>query len=525
MNTNILTGKEARTKVIEGINMVANAVKVTLGHSGRNVIINNGKVTTTKDGVTVAREIVLKDEGLNAGAKIIKEIAGKVADEAGDGTTTVCVLLQAMIEEGDKRLHDSSNPVEFKKGIELAVDCITKTLDQNKIEVAGNKELLKQVAAVSANNDKEIGDLVGNIIEELGVYGVIDIESTPSMETKVERVNGFQIKNGYYHEYFVTDALRNVSELKTPYIFLVEGKLTDKVGFGTIMNKVLKESGSLAVIAQDFDNEIAGLAIKNQARLPINFIRHGLSGDYRTEYLNDLAAVTGAKVYSEESGKRMENVGLDFLGQCEHLESTLDTTTIRKGKENKTLVASRIVDAKSKLERLAHPVLRSLQEERIAKLTNGLAVCHVGGVTDIEIGQKKDRIEDSILATKSAMQEGVVAGGGLALIQCLSELKKIQTSSPDEQSGVNVVMEAIKKPAIQMHTNARAEDGGLMAYLMILDGGINNIGYNVATGEKEDLVAAGIIDPKKVVRLCVQSAASAAIQVLLSEALIYTDND
>jgi len=523
MNKRILTKSESRKGVADGIEIVADAVKVTLGAGGRTVIISDGEMPTrtTKDGVTVANSIFLKDDVLNAGAKMAKEISSKTADVVGDGTTSVVLLFSEIVKEGLKFIQSGVNPMQLKKGMDMAVKSIVATLDKMKIDVGDDKNLLKQIAAVSANNDKEIGDIVGSVFEKLGKYGIVSIEDSQDDTTTIELVNGFQFISGWFADHFVNLVGKNTAELKNPYVLIVEDKLDKGSVLKPIMQKVAAEKGSLVIIADDFSYDVIGLMLQNYNMLPSCAIKYNFMGETKNELMNDLCAITGATLVTDKTGKKIENLDISFLGKAEKITCTKEETTIVNGKKNEDAVKARIEDAQNKIDNAKHIFHKQLQERRIAKFTGGIAICKVGGATEVERSEKKDRIDDSIRATKAAIEEGIVPGGGTALIRCISNLSMLSCKTEDEKRGVDLVKKAIEMPAYQICYNASGK--GEMEVERVKNKQ-DNFGYNAITGEIEDLVLAGIIDPKKVVRVCIENAVSAAAQVLISEALIVNDD-
>lgn len=523
MNKRILFKEDARTKVAEGINIVAEAVKVTLGAGGRTVIISDGErpTRTTKDGVTVAGSIYLKDHVVNAGAKMAKEISSKTADVVGDGTTSVIILFNEIVKNGLALIQSGVNPMLLKRGMDAAVKSVVKKLDEIKFDVGDDTKLLKQIAAVSANNDKEIGDIVGSVFEKLGKYGIVSVEDSMTEETTIEIIDGFQFISGWAIDHFINVPVKNTVELKNPYVLIIEDKLDRKESIRGIMNKVAAEKRSLVVIADDFSYDVYGILLENINVLPSCAIKYNFMGETKNELMKDLCAMTGATLVTEKTGKKMETMDLSSLGEAEKITCTKDDTTIVKGRSTKADVDARIEDAKTKIENAKNPFHKQLQERRVAKFTGGVAICKVAGATEVELSEKKDRIDDSIRATKAAIEEGVVVGGGTALLRCLKDLSEIDCDTEDEQRGVNLIMNSIEKPAYQICENASGKKTALIIEKVKEESGA--MGYNAVSGRIENLYDAGIIDPKKVVRVCIENAASAAAQVLISEALIVND--
>jgi len=521
----ILFNKDARLGVMKGIDTVSNAVKVTLGAGGRTVIISDGvfPTRTTKDGVTVANSIELKDEIENAGAKMVKEISTKTADLVGDGTTTVCCLMQELVSKGLNLVEAGTNPMKMKLGMELATKSIILSLDKMSIPVGENVNVLKQIAAVSANNDAEIGEIVGEVFSKLGPYGIVAIEDSKGPDTIIDLVNGFQFNCGWFtHHYINTE--RNTCELEKPFVLIIEGKVTKFLEVIKIIEKAVNAGRPIVIMAEDFDFTVTREIVTNIDRKVLRAccIKYNYMGETKQELMLDLCAMTGATLISENTGKKMENIQVSDLGECEKIVCTKDETTLVAGRQNKEQVNARIKDAEIKIENAKHPLQKQLFERRLAKLSGGIAICYVGGATEVERSEKKDRIDDSVRATKAAIEEGIVAGGGTALLRCIQALNELNCADPDVRQGVELVKKCIEKPAFQIAENAF----GNAAYLKLekVKEATGNIGLNAKTGQIEDLVLSGIIDPKKVVRVCIENAVSAAAQVLISEALIVNDN-
>jgi chaperonin GroEL len=527
MSKKILFNKEARLGVQRGIDIVANAIRVTMGAGGRVVIISDGNnpTRTTKDGITVANHIDLKDEIENAGAKMAKEISSKVSDIAGDGTSGVVILFQELVKHGLSLIESGASPQKVKFGMELAVKSILLSLDEMAIPVGEGTEVLKQVAAVSANNDKEIGDIVGEVFSKLGKYGIIAIEDSKGQDTWIDRINGFQFDCGWFNEYYINDFAKNICELENPYMLIVEGKITKFGEVKNIIEQAVRVQRPIVIIAEDFDYAMTRDFLHNIHQLKVVkgcCIKYNYTGETKQELMQDLCAMTGATLISENTGKKMENIQIADLGECEKIVCTKTETTLVSGKQNQELVNSRIEDARNKIENAKHPLLKQLYERRMAKLSGGIAICYVGGSTEVERSEKKDRVDDSVRATKAAIEEGIVVGGGTALLRCIDNLTAINLHDEDVIKGVRLVKKCIEKPAFQIAENAF----GTEAYLKLekVKEAKGNIGFNAKTGNIEDLVSSGIIDPKKVVRVCIENAVSAAAQVLISEALIVNDN-
>ena len=520
----ILFDRQALEKVKEGIDGVANAVKVTLGYGGRTVIISEPGLPskTTKDGTSVANKISFRDEVKDAGAKIAKEISAKTGTDVGDGTTTVCVLLQAMIEEGMKYVSES-NPVELKAGMMKAADFVVSELDKMKKPAEGDTELLRQVATVSANNDPEIGKIVGDIFEQLGSYGVVAIEDSPNEETHIDKMNGFQFGSGWASHYFISNIDKNTSELQNPYVLIVEGKVDKVSDIMKITNLVAVQKRAIIVIAEDFDANVIGTFLQNNQHgvLKSCCVKYNLSGNTKDDLMNDLCAITGATLVTEKLGHKLHSIDVSYLGECEKSIVSRTEATILKGKSNEKLLQSRIEDAKLKVAEAKHPAIKELMLRRLAKLQGGIAICYVGGMTELERDEKRDRIEDSIKATKAALEEGVLPGGGASLMKCAEKMKNLMGRTQHEDAGIHIVRNALDAPATMIVVNTIGGQGKNISHE--IKNSATEIGFNAKTAVVEDLFSAGIIDPAKVVRLCVQNAVSGAIQFLNSSVVIVHD--
>lgn len=517
-NKRISFGNEAKINLLKGIDIVANAVKVTLGYGGRTVVISEAgfPARTTKDGVTVAKSIKLRDEEQNAGAKLIKDTSGKVADEVGDGTTTVCVLMQNMIKSGIEKIASGINPVHLKKGMELAASEITGYIKEMSIET--DDHLLKAVATVSANNDEEIGALISDAYLKLGKHGIISIEDSNGPETKIEIVEGFHFICGWFSHLFINNFAKNTCELEKPYVMIVEGKINDVNQIFPLMTKVAEMNRSLVIIAEDFDHSVPTTLIRNKDRFNSCLIKYNFMGDTKQELMYDLCAITGAKV-AERQGDKMEKLSIDYLGECDKFVISQTESLIIKGRKSEKELEARIADAKVKIEQAKDNLLKQKHEARFAKLSGALAICYVGGATEIEVSEKKDRIDDSIRATKAAIDEGVVAGGGKTLVECFKKMKDVSKVPTHLIDGYRIVLGSLVEPICQILDN----NGSSVKYNDIQDAD-GWFGYNAKTDSIRDLKEDGIVDPAKVARVCIESAVSTSIQVLTSEALIVSDN-
>ena len=518
MSKVILFGTDARKKLKEGIDIVANAVKVTMGYGGRTVIISNKgqEVRSTMDGVSVADEVELKDDIVNAGAKMTRELSKQMGDTIGDGTSTVTLIFQEIVSLGLTLIESGANPIQIKKGMEKAVKCIVEHLDKIKIDVTDNGEKLKQVALVSSHNDQEVADIVGDVFSKIGRYGIVSVEDSPDEKTTIELINGFQWDSGFYHDYLVNNE-KGTCELNNPLVLLVDDKITNVVHIEPIMQKVAISKRALIIIADDFDNTVVATLHRNKSVFDACCVRWNYIGETKQELMSDLVALTGATLITEKKGRKIDKITIDDLGECEKSICTKTDTTILGGRKNQKELEKRIEDAKIKLEEAKNPFLKQRAERRLSKLSGSIAICKVGAMTEVERKEKKDRVDDAIRATKAAIEEGIVAGGGVALLRCVPELLKLKGDTPYEDSGITLVASAIMKPCYQINQNASGK-GELIVEKLIDETG--NIGWNVVTDKKEDLVASGIIDPKKVVRAGIENAVSAAAQVIISEALI-----
>jgi len=519
-NKKILFSDSARNGLKDGIDIVANAVKVTLGYGGRTVVISTTGYPsrTTKDGVTVANSIKLRDEILDAGAKFIKEVSSKTADDVGDGTTTVCVLMQSLVANGLKLIAAGANPMSLKRGMDKSVSRITECLLDMKIETTD--KLLKDVATVSANNDSEIGELISEAYKQLGSHGIIAVEDANGPDTKIEMVEGFKFDSGFFAHHFINNFAENTCELKTPYVMIVENKINDINQIWPLLQVVAKEQRSIVIIAEDFDISVTTNLLKNRQLIESCLIKYNFTGDTKQELIYDLCGVTGATV-AEKQGDKMDSLRKEYLGECEKIVIEEKETLIIKGKKSERELSARIIDARAKIDTAKNPFVRQRQEVRLARLSGCIAICYVGGMTEVEVSEKKDRIDDSIKATKAAIEEGIVVGGGTALLRCIDSVKALSFVEGERQ-GAGLVIAALEEPAKHICQNTGVED-----YQLIIPGvkvGTGNQGFNAKSGKIEDLVAAGIVDPLKVVRVCIENAVSAAGQVLISEALIVTDN-
>jgi len=511
---------EARAKLKRGIDQLAEAVKVTLGPKGRNVVIDKkfGSPTVTKDGVTVAKEIELADPIENMGAQMVKEVATKTSDLAGDGTTTATVLAQAIFREGLKNVTAGANPMELKRGIDRAVEAVVEELKKLSAPSAGKKEIA-QVGTISANNDKEIGNLIAEAMEKVGKDGVITVEEARGLETTLETVDGMQFDRGYLSPYFVTDPEKMEAVLEDAYILIHDKKISAMKELLPILEKVAQSGRPLVIIAEDVDGEALATLVVNKLRgtLKVAAVKAPGFGDRRKEMLRDIAVLTGGQVISEEVGFKLENATLNDLGRAKRIVVDKDNTTLVDGKGKENDIQGRINEIKAAVEKTTSDYDREKLQERLAKLSGGVAVINVGAATETEMKEKKARVEDALHATRAAVEEGIVAGGGVALIRAQSVLDKIR-GTEDEKIGVEIVRRALEEPIRMIAQNAGAE--GSIVVAKVRESKDRNFGYNAQTDTYEDLVKAGVIDPTKVTRTALQNAASIAGLLLTTECVV-----
>src|SRR5829696_2825338 len=528
MAKRITYSEEARQAILRGVNKLADAVKVTLGPKGRNVVIEKkfGSPTITKDGVTVAKEIELKDELENMGAQMVREVASKTSDVAGDGTTTATVLAQAIYREGSKNVTAGANPMEIKRGIELAVRAAVEAIDKLSKPVEGKD--IAHVGTISANNDEEIGRIISEAMEKVGKDGVITVEEARGLETTLEVVEGMQFDRGYLSPYFVTDAERMETVLENAKILLNEKKISSMKDLLPVLEQVAKQSRPLLIIAEDVEGEALATLVVNKLRgtLDVAAAKAPGFGDRRKAMLEDIAILTGGKVITEDLGIKLENVRLEDLGDAKKIVLTKDETTIVTDSDDakrRETIAGRVKQIRNQVEETTSDYDREKLQERLAKLVGGVAVIKVGAATETEMKKKKARVEDAMHATKAAVEEGIVPGGGVALLRAIKGLEKFQINAegegdPDEQIGVNIVRRALEEPLRQIVQNAGKE--GAVVVERIRTEKNENIGFNAATEQYEDLVKAGVIDPAKVTRTALQNAASIAGLMLTTEAMV-----
>jgi len=512
---------DARDRMLRGVDTLANAVKVTLGPKGRNVVIEKsfGAPRITKDGVTVAREIELADKFENMGAQMLREVANKQNDQAGDGTTTATVLAQAIVREGSKAVAAGMNPMDVKRGIDLAVNAVVEDLKAHAKRVSANSEIA-QVATISANGDAAIGRILADAMEKVGNEGVISVEEAKSLETELETVEGMQFDRGYLSPYFVTNAEKLRVELDDPYILIHEKKLSNLQPLVPLLEKVVQSGRPLLIIAEDVEGEALATLVVNKLRggLKVAAVKAPGFGDRRKAMLEDIAVLTAGNVVSEDLGIKLENVTIGMLGRAKKVVIDKDDTTIIEGLGAKTDIDGRVAQIRQQIGTTTSDYDREKLQERLAKLAGGVAVIRVGGATEVEVKEKKDRVDDALHATRAAVEEGILPGGGIALLRALKALEGLKAGNDDQQSGIDIVRRALRAPARQIADNA-GEDG---AYVVgkLLEHGEYNHGFNAATGEYADLVKAGVIDPAKVVRTALQDAASVASLLITTEALV-----
>ncbi|MEM0519251.1 MULTISPECIES: chaperonin GroEL [Aequorivita] len=509
---------EARDSIKRGVDALANAVKVTLGPKGRNVIISKsfGAPQVTKDGVTVAKEIELEDALENMGAQMVKEVASKTNDLAGDGTTTATVLAQAIVKEGLKNVAAGANPMDLKRGIDKAVEAIVANLEKQTTKVGNSSEMIKQVASISANNDDVIGDLIAKAFGKVGKEGVITVEEAKGTETYVDVVEGMQFDRGYLSPYFVTDTEKMQTELENPMILLYDKKISSMKDLLPVLEPVAQQGKSLLIIAEDVDGEALATLVVNKLRgsLKIAAVKAPGFGDRRKAMLEDIAILTGGTVISEERGFTLENTTIEMLGSAETVTIDKDNTTIVNGAGDKKDIKGRVNQIKSQIESTTSDYDKEKLQERLAKLAGGVAVLYVGAASEVEMKEKKDRVDDALHATRAAVEEGIVAGGGVALVRAIEVLKKLTTETLDEATGINIVSKAIESPLRTIVENAGGE--GSVVINKVLEGK-KNFGYDAKSESYVDMLKAGIIDPKKVTRIALENAASVAGMILTTE--------
>ncbi len=509
---------EARDGLKRGVDALANAVKVTLGPKGRNVIISKsfGGPSVTKDGVSVAKEVELTDELENMGAQMVKEVASKTNDLAGDGTTTATVLAQAIVKEGLKNVAAGANPMDLKRGIDKAVEALVEDLQKQSKTVGDSTDKIKQVAAISANNDGTIGDLIAQAFEKVGKEGVITVEEAKGTDTYVDVVEGMQFDRGYLSPYFVTDSEKMTTELESPYILLYDKKISAMKDLLPVLEPVAQSGKPLLIIAEDVDGEALATLVVNKLRgsLRIAAVKAPGFGDRRKAMLEDIAILTGGTVIAEERGFSLENATIDMLGTAEKVSIDKDNTTIVNGAGNADDITARVNQIKAQIETTTSDYDKEKLQERLAKLAGGVAVLYVGAASEVEMKEKKDRVDDALHATRAAVEEGIVAGGGVALVRAKTVLSAIETINADEKTGIQIVERAIESPLRTIVENAGGE--GSVVVSKVLEGK-DDFGYDAKTEKYVNMLEAGIIDPKKVTRVALENAASVSGMILTTE--------
>jgi chaperonin GroEL len=530
MAKQIVHGEESRQAILRGVNLLADAVKVTLGPKGRNVVIEKkfGSPTITKDGVTVAKEIELKDSLENMGAQMVREVASKTSDVAGDGTTTATVLAQSIYREGVKTVAAGANPMALKRGIEKAVIAVCGKLDKegnrekgelDKYSKPVTGDMIAQVGTISANNDETIGKIIAEAMKKVGKDGVITVEEAKTLETQLEVVEGMQFDRGYLSPYFVTDPERMEATLENAYILINEKKISSMKDLLPLLEQIAKSGKPLLIVAEDVEGEALATLVVNKLRgtLQVCAVKAPGFGDRRKAMLQDIATLTGGKAITEDLGIKLENVQIQDLGQAKKITVDKDNTTIVEGKGKHSEIEGRVKEIRSQIEKTTSDYDREKLQERLAKLVGGVAVIKVGAATETEMKEKKARVEDAMHATRAAVEEGIVPGGGVALVRCIPALDKLR-SEGDEQTGVNIVKKALQEPLRQIAENSGEE--GAIVLGKVNDAKDANYGFNALTGDYEDLVKAGVLDPTKVVRTALQNAGSIASLMLTTEALV-----
>ena len=521
MAKNITFDTDARDALKRGVDALANAVKVTLGPKGRNVVIDKqfGGPSITKDGVTVAKEIELEDPIENMGAQMVKEVASKTNDLAGDGTTSATVLAQAIITNGLKNVAAGANPMDLKRGIDKAVQAIIKDVNKQAQQVGDSYEKIEQVASISANNDNVIGSLIAEAMKKVKTEGVITVEEAKGTETTVEVVEGMQFDRGYLSPYFITDADKMEVELESPYILIFDQKISAMKDLLPILEQTAKSGKPLMIIAEDVDGEALSTLVVNKIRgaLKVAAVKAPGFGDRRKAMLEDIAILTNGTVVSEERGFKLESTTLEMLGTTEKIVIDKDNTTLVNGAGAKKSIKARVNQIKTQIETTTSDYDREKLQERLAKLAGGVAVLYVGAATEVEMKEKKDRVDDALAATRAAVEEGIVPGGGVSIVRATHTLAKIQTENEDEQTGINIIMRAVEEPLRQIVENAGLEGSVIVAKVK---DGKGDFGFNAKTETYESLYKAGVIDPAKVVRVALENASSVAGMLLTTECVI-----
>ena len=519
-------GSDARTRMMEGVDILANAVKVTLGPKGRNVVLDKafGAPRITKDGVTVAKDIELADKFQNMGAQMVREVASKANDTAGDGTTTATVLAQAIAQEGAKSVAAGMNPMDLKRGIDLAVDAVVASLEGQSQKITTSDEVA-QVGTISSNGEVAIGKMIAEAMERVGNEGVITVEEAKSLDTELDVVEGMQFDRGYLSPYFVTDAEKMRVTMEDPYILLHEKKLSNLQDMLPILEKVVQSGRPLLIIAEDIEGEALATLVVNRLRggLKVAAVKAPGFGDRRKAMMEDIAILTNGSLISEEIGIKLDSVTLDMLGSAKRVEITKEETTIIDGMGAKEEIEARCNQIRAQADETSSDYDREKLQERLAKLAGGVAVIRVGGATEVEVKERKDRVDDAMHATRAAVQEGIVPGGGVALVKSIAALDGLKAENNDQKVGINIIRQALQAPARQIANNAGVEGSVIVGKLLELTD--KTTGYNAQTGEFTDLIKAGVIDPTKVVRSALQNAASVAGLLITTEAMVAEKDD
>ncbi len=519
-------GADARERMLRGVDILANAVKVTLGPKGRNVVLDKsyGAPRITKDGVTVAKEIELADKFENMGAQMVKEVASRTSDLAGDGTTTATVLAQAIVREGAKAVAAGMNPMDLKRGIDMAVDAVVKDIQMRSKKVSTNAEIA-QVGTISANNDREIGKLIAEAMRKVGNEGVITVEEAKSLDTDLEIVEGMQFDRGYLSPYFVTNPEKMLVELEEPYILLHEKKLPALKAILPLLEAIVQSGKPLLIVAEDIEGEALATLVVNKLRggLKVAAVKAPGFGDRRKAILEDIAILTGGQLISEDLGMKFESITLDMLGKAKKVHIDHENTTIIDGAGDKKAIEGRVVQMKAQIEETTSDYDREKLQERLAKLAGGVAILRVGGATEVEVKERKDRVDDAVHATRAAVEEGIVPGGGVALLYGIKALTHLKADNNDQKVGIDIVRRALSYPTRLIAENAGADSSMIVGKL--LEQGDMSYGFDAQTGTYTDLVKAGIIDPTKVVRLALQGAASVAALLITTEAMVAEKRD
>jgi chaperonin GroEL len=517
---------DARDRMQRGIDLLADTVKVTLGPKGRNVVLDKswGAPRITKDGVTVAKEIELSDKFENMGAQMVKEVASRTSDQAGDGTTTATVLAQAIVREGSKAVAAGMNPMDLKRGVDLAVEAVVADLKSRSKKVSTDAEIT-QIGTISANGDNEIGEMIAEAMRKVGKEGVITIEEAKSLETELEVVEGMQFDRGYLSAYFVTNAEKMFAELDDPYILLYEKKLPGLQAMLPLLEAVVQSGKPLLIVAEDIEGEALATLVVNKLRggLKVAAVKAPGFGDRRKAMLEDIAVLTGGQVISDDLGIKFESVTLDMLGHAKKVRIDKENTTIIDGAGKKEEIQGRLAQLRAQIEEATSDYDKEKLQERLAKLAGGVAIIRVGGSTEIEVKERRDRVEDAMHATRAAVEEGVVAGGGVALLYSIKVLAKLNPENDDQKAGIDIVRRALQAPARQIVANAGAEGSVVAGKLM--EKGDPNYGFDAQTGQFTDMIKSGIIDPTKVVRLALQGAASVASLLITTEVMVAERTD